>query len=50
MGSKVTVHPIQAQRLKHLAMLKADMERKRDEYGEAVDRYVHAKIQTERDK
>lgn len=50
MDSKITVHPILAQRLKHLAMLKTEMEQKRAEYGEAVNRYVSAKIQMERDK
>lgn len=47
MPSKITVHPILAKRIEHVKKLRAEMERTRQEYGEAVDRYVEAKARLE---
>lgn len=50
MPRKVTLHPIQAQRFQRVERLKAEMERKREEYGEAVNKYVEAKTNLEATK
>ena len=50
MPSKITVHPILAKRIEHVEKLKAEMERTRQEYGEAVDRYVEARLKIAMEK
>ncbi|WP_029458205.1 hypothetical protein [Solidesulfovibrio alcoholivorans] len=47
-GGKVAVHPILAKRIEHAEKLKVGMETKRQEYGEAVAKYVEAKANLER--